>query len=135
MQRRSFFQTLAATSAAVGLAGTPKLQAANTAGPGKMKITRVRAYQTAAPNPLFGGGLYAERPFDAWWRPALRFAIDAGGTGRFDVSANADHGTLAAGFAPTTAPRSETASPAPRRRALVRGVGIWKCAKETPSTE
>jgi galactonate dehydratase len=49
MKRRSFFRSLAATSA-VGLAGLPKAKAA--AAP-KMKITRVRAYQPPNPNPLF----------------------------------------------------------------------------------
>jgi L-alanine-DL-glutamate epimerase-like enolase superfamily enzyme len=49
MQRRAFFKSLAATSAAAGIANVPRLHAA----PGKMKITRVRAYETPAPNPLF----------------------------------------------------------------------------------
>ena len=49
MKRRSFFKSLAATSTAMGMAELPRVQAA----PGKMKITRVRAYQTANPNPLF----------------------------------------------------------------------------------
>jgi galactonate dehydratase len=49
MQRRAFFKSIAATSAAVGIANVPRLQAA----PGKMKITRVRAYETPSPNPLF----------------------------------------------------------------------------------
>src|SRR6201997_28895 len=49
MQRRAFFKPPAATSAAVGIANVPRLHAA----PGKMKITRVRAYQPPNPNPLF----------------------------------------------------------------------------------
>ena len=48
MQRRTFFQTLAATSA-LTLARTPRVDAAVP----KMKITRVRAYQPPDPNPLF----------------------------------------------------------------------------------
>ncbi len=49
MQRRAFFKSLAATSAAAGMVQAPRLQAA----PGKMKITRVRAYEPPNPNPLF----------------------------------------------------------------------------------
>jgi L-alanine-DL-glutamate epimerase-like enolase superfamily enzyme len=49
MQRRTFFKTLAASSGALGIAPVPRLHAA----PGKMKITRVRAYETPNPNPLF----------------------------------------------------------------------------------
>lgn len=49
MQRRSFFKSLAAPLAAAPIAQLPRLHAA----PGKMKITRVRAYQTPNPNPLF----------------------------------------------------------------------------------
>src|SRR5580693_7710011 len=49
MQRRTFFKSLAASSAAIGIAELPRLQAA----PAKMKITRVRAYQPPNPNPLF----------------------------------------------------------------------------------
>src|SRR5437763_11000303 len=47
MQRRSFFKSLAAASA-VGVGAAPRLSAA----PGKMKITRVRAYLPPNPNPL-----------------------------------------------------------------------------------
>jgi L-alanine-DL-glutamate epimerase-like enolase superfamily enzyme len=49
MQRRTFFKSLAATSAGIGIAPAPRLHAA----PGKMKITRVRAYSPPNPNPLF----------------------------------------------------------------------------------
>jgi galactonate dehydratase len=49
MKRRSFFKSLAATSA-VGLTGLPSAKAAPVP---KMKITRVRAYQPPNPNPLF----------------------------------------------------------------------------------
>src|SRR5215467_936099 len=53
MKRRSFFKSLAATSAAplalTSIAALPRVQAA----PGKMKITRVRAYHPPNPNPLF----------------------------------------------------------------------------------
>ncbi len=48
MQRRSFFKSIAGTSAA-GLGGLPRVQAAVP----KMKITRVRAYTPPNPNPLF----------------------------------------------------------------------------------
>lgn len=48
MQRRSFFKSMAATSA-MGLSGLPRIQAAVP----KMKITRVRAYTPPNPNPLF----------------------------------------------------------------------------------
>lgn len=48
MKRRSFFKTIAVTSA-VGFAALPKAQAAVP----KMKITRVRVYQPPNPNPLF----------------------------------------------------------------------------------
>src|SRR5437588_13095294 len=48
MKRRSFFQSMAAASA-VGLADSKPAPAAIA----KMKITRVRAYRTANPNPLF----------------------------------------------------------------------------------
>ncbi len=47
MRRRTFFQTLAATSA------LPLAPAARAAAMPKMKITRVRAYQPPRPNPLF----------------------------------------------------------------------------------
>jgi galactonate dehydratase len=47
MNRRSFFQSLAATSAA-GIGGVQRVQAAVP----KMKITRVRAWMTPNPNPL-----------------------------------------------------------------------------------
>ncbi len=54
MKRRSFFKSLAATSTVAGVAALPRLQAQCANGaPGKMKITRVRAYQTPNPNPLF----------------------------------------------------------------------------------
>jgi L-alanine-DL-glutamate epimerase-like enolase superfamily enzyme len=49
MKRRSFFKSLAATSAGLSAAGVSRVQAA----PAKMKITRVRAYQPPDPNPLF----------------------------------------------------------------------------------
>src|SRR5215831_8465923 len=49
MKRRSFFKSLAATSAGLSAAAAPRAQA----DPGKMKITRVRAYQPPNPNPLF----------------------------------------------------------------------------------
>src|SRR5437764_11066387 len=48
MKRRSFFKSLAATSA-LGLARVPRIEAALP----KMKITRVRAYAPPNPNPLF----------------------------------------------------------------------------------
>src|SRR5437870_615805 len=48
MNRRSFFQSMTATTA-LGLARPVPARAAVA----KMKITRVRAYRTANPNPLF----------------------------------------------------------------------------------
>src|ERR1041384_1870357 len=48
MKRRSFFQSVAAVSA-LGLTDAAPAPAALP----KMKITRVRAYRTANPNPLF----------------------------------------------------------------------------------
>jgi len=48
MQRRSFFSSLAA-----GLTTAAAVPRKAQAAPGKMKITRVRAYQPPNPNPLF----------------------------------------------------------------------------------
>ena len=48
MNRRAFLKSFGATSV-VGLASTPRAEAALP----KMKITRVRVYATANPNPLF----------------------------------------------------------------------------------
>src|ERR1700686_1931543 len=49
MKRRSFFKSMAAPLAITSATHLPRLHAA----PGKMKITRVRAYQPPNPNPLF----------------------------------------------------------------------------------
>jgi L-alanine-DL-glutamate epimerase-like enolase superfamily enzyme len=54
MQRRSFFKSLVQTASAASAAGVmASLPRVAQAAPGKMKITRVRAYQTPNPNPLF----------------------------------------------------------------------------------
>jgi hypothetical protein len=46
---------------------------------------RAVADVAVSPQALVGGGVFAGRPFDAWWRPSLRLAIDVAGTGTFDA--------------------------------------------------